>query len=131
MKKDIVIPEVIGLDMAIVLEHNALDNSDNWYAYIINNKAIDLDMMVVVSQGFSETKTTSVFRKRIDLLPANSYSKLELMQPDVFKLSNRFQVSFFEDNQIFEKTFIFKEDTITKSNLQFIAALEKKGVSPS
>ena len=77
---------------------------------------------MVVSQGFSETKTTTVFRKKFDQLKANSSIKVELIHPDVFALNNRFQISFFEGNQIFEKTFIFKENTIKEGNLRMISS---------
>ncbi len=128
MKKDIVIPEVTGIEMAIVLESVENNDTDDWYVYLINQKDTPVDMVMVVSQGFSETKTTTVFRKKIDQLPANSYAKIELIHPDVFALSNRFQVSFFENNQIMEKTFTFKANTIKEGNLRMIDALNKRGV---
>ena len=108
MKKDIQIPEVKNVHLAVVFEYNDIYKTDDWNVYVINNKNTDLEMMVIVSQGFSETKTTSVLRKKITLLPANSFAKIELIQPDLFKLNNRFQVSFFEENTLYEKTFIFK-----------------------
>lgn len=128
MKKDIVIPEVTGIEMAIVLESVENNDTDDWYVYLINQKDTPVDMVMVVSQGFSETKTTTVFRKKIDQLPANSYAKIELIHPDVFALNNRFQVSFFENNQIMEKTFTFKANTIKEGNLRMIDALNKRGV---
>ena len=101
MKKDIQIPEVKNVHVAIVFEYNDIYKTDDWNVYVINNKNTDLEMMVIVSQGFSETKTTSVLRKKITLLPANSFAKIELIQPDLFKLNNRFQVSFFDSYHIF------------------------------
>ncbi len=95
---------------------------------MINNKNADVEMMVIVSQGFSETKTTSVLRKKIDVLPANSFAKIELIQPDLFKLNNRFQVSFFEDNTLFEKTFVFKKNSIKEGSLCMIPEIKKRGV---
>ena len=85
-------------------------------------------MMVIVSQGFSETKTTSLLRKKLNKLPANSFAKIEFMQPDLFKLNNRFQVTFFEGNTLYEKTFIFKENTIKETALRIIPELKKQGV---
>lgn len=128
MKKDIQIPEVSGVEMAIVLEHNEVHKTDDWNVYIINKKDIAIEMVVIVSQGFSETKTTSVFRKKIDLLPSNSIAKIELIQPELFALDNRFQVTFFEKNTLKDKTFTFKKDTIKESNLQIIQPFNKRGV---
>ena len=131
MKKDIQIPEVKNVHLAVVFEYNDIYKTNDWNVYVINNKNTDLEMMVIVSQGFSETKTTSVLRKKITLLPANSFAKIELIQPDLFKLNNRFQVSFFEDNTLYEKTFIFKQNTIKEEVLRMIPEIKKRGVLSS
>ena len=80
MKKDIHIPKVTGLEIAVIYEYNDIYKTNDWNIYIINNKNIDLEMIVVVSQGFSKTKTTSLLRKKLDKLPANSFAKVELIQ---------------------------------------------------
>jgi len=128
MRKDIQIPEVTNIKMAVVYEYNDVYKTDDWNVYIINNKNIDLEMMVIVSQGFSKTKTTSLLRKKIEKLPANSFAKIELIQPELFKLNNRFQVTFFEENTLFDKTFIFKENSIKESALRMIPELKKRGI---
>ena len=128
MKKDIQIPEVTGLDIAVVYEYNDVYKTDDWNVYIVNNKNIDLEMVVIVTQGFSETKTTSLMRKRLDLLPANSFAKVEFIQPELFKLHNRFQVSFFEGNTLFGKTFLFEKNSIKEGALRMIPQLKKRGI---
>ena len=128
MKKDIQIPEVTNVEMAVVYEYNDLYKTDDWNVYIINNKKVALEMMVIVSQGFSETKTTSLIRKKLDVLPANSFAKIEFIQPELFKLNNRFQVTFFEGNTLYEKTFIFKENTIKEGTIRMIPELKKRGI---
>jgi len=128
MKKDIQIPEVKNIHIAVVYEYNDIYKTNDWNVYVMNNKNADVEMMVIVSQGFSETKTTSILRKKIDVLPANSFAKIELIQPDLFKLNNRFQVSFFEDNTLFEKTFVFKKNSIKEGSLRMIPEIKKRGV---
>ncbi|MFD2529835.1 MULTISPECIES: hypothetical protein [Polaribacter] len=128
MKKDIQIPEVTGVEMAVVYEFNDIYNTNDWNIYIINNKNVDLEMMVIVSQGFSDTKTTSLLRKKLEKLPANSFAKIEFIQPELFKLNNRFQVTFFEGNTLYEKTFIFKENTIKEGALRMIDEIKKRGI---
>ena len=128
MKKDIQIPEVTGVEMAVVYEYNDLYKTDDWNVYLINNKNVPLEMIVIVSQGFSETKTTSLLRKKLAVLPANSFAKIEFIQPELFKLNNRFQVTFFEGNILYEKTFLFKENTIKEGALRTISEIKKRGV---
>ena len=128
MKKDIQIPEVSGVEMAMVYEYNDIYKTDDWNVYLINNKSVPLEMLVIVSQGFSETKTTSLLRKQLAILPANSFAKIEYIQPELFKLNNRFQVTFFEGNTLYEKTFLFEENTVKESALQVINEIKKRGV---
>jgi hypothetical protein len=128
LKKDIQIPEVTGVEMAMVYEYNDIYKTDDWNVYLINNKSVPLEMLVIVSQGFSETKTTSLLRKKLAVLPANSFAKIEYIQPELFKLHNRFQVTFFEGNTLYEKTFLFKENTVKESTLRVIDEIKKRGV---
>ena len=128
MKKDIQIPEVTGVEMAMVYEYNDIYKTDDWNVYLINNKSVPLEMLVIVSQGFSETKTTSLLRKKLAVLPANSFAKIEYIQPELFKLHNRFQVTFFEGNILYEKTFLFQKNTVKESALDTIDEIKKQGV---
>jgi hypothetical protein len=128
VKKDIQIPKVTGVEMAMVYEYNDIYKTKDWNVYIINNKKVDLEMVVVVTQGFSNTKITSLFRKKMDVLPANSFAKIEYIQPELFKLNNRFQVTFFEGNTLFEKTFLFKENTVNEGALHMIPEIKKRGI---
>jgi hypothetical protein len=128
LKKDIQILEVTGVEMAMVYEYNDVYKTDDWNVYLMNNKSVPLEMLVIVSQGFSETKTTSLLRKQLAILPANSFAKIEYIQPELFKLNNRFQVTFFEGNTLYEKTFLFEENTVKESALQVINEIKKRGV---
>ena len=56
MKKDIEIPAVSNVEMAMVYEYNNIYKTDDWNVYLINNKSVPLEMLIVVSQGFSKKK---------------------------------------------------------------------------
>ncbi|MFB9055510.1 hypothetical protein ACFFU9_02030 [Mariniflexile ostreae] len=128
MKKDIIIPEVEDVYVAIVLEHNSIYKTDDWNAYIINDKNVDLDVVLIVTSGYSKDKITATFRKQLDKLPAKSYAKIELMQEDLFALNNTFKVSFFEGNKMFDKTFLFRKNTVNIKALRPIPLMDVKGV---
>uniref|UniRef100_UPI00404A5902 hypothetical protein n=1 Tax=Gelidibacter sp. TaxID=2018083 RepID=UPI00404A5902 len=128
MKKDIHIPKVEGVYIAIVFEYNDIYKTDDWNAYIINDKAFDLDVVLIVTSGYSEKKMTSIFRKKLDKLPAKSYAKIELMQEELFALNNEFKVSFFEGNTMYDKTYLFRKNTINTKALQPIPLMKSKGV---
>ena len=128
MKKDIDIPEVEGVYIAVVNEYNDIYKTQDWNAYIINDKDVDLEMVIIVTSGYSEDKMTSIFRKKIDKLPRKSYAKIELLQEDLFKLNNTFKVSFFEGNSMFDKTYLFRKNTINLKALQKLPLMTQKGV---
>ncbi|PIA78816.1 hypothetical protein BFR04_04600 [Gaetbulibacter sp. 4G1] len=128
MKKDIQIPKVEGVYIAIVNEYNDIYKTQDWNAYIINDKEVDLDMVIIVTSGYSKEKTTSIFRKKLDKLPKKSYAKIELMQEPLFALNNTFKVSFFEGNTMFDKTYLFRENTINVKAMQQLPLMETKGV---
>jgi hypothetical protein len=128
MKKDIEIPKVEDVYIAVVNEYNDIYKTQDWNAYIINDKTEDLDIIIIVTNGYSEDKITSTFRKKLDKLPAKSYAKIELMQEELFALNNQFKVSFFQGNKMFDKTYLFRKNTINLKALQPIPLMEARGV---
>jgi len=131
LKKDIHIPEVKDVYIAVVHDYNENYKVYDWNAYIINDKAVDLEMVIIVTKGYSEAKKTATFRKKIELLPAKSFAKIELLLDDVLAINNRFDVSFFENNSVFEKSFEFRKNTINEKALQNIPLMNVKGVLKS
>ncbi len=128
MKKDINIPQVKGVYVAVVNEFNDIYKTNDWNAYIINDKDVDLEMLLIVSRGYSQDKETSLMRHKLEKLPKKSYAKIELMQEDVLALNNEFKVTFFEDNKMFDKTYLFRKNTINENALQPIPLMEAKGI---
>ncbi len=128
MKKDIQIPKVQDVYVAVVNEYNSVYKTQDWNAYIINDKDVDLEVVLIVTSGYTDDKITSTFRKKLEKLPAKSYAKIELMQEELFALNNAFKVTFFEGNQMFDKTYLFRKNTINLKALQAIPLMEAKGV---
>ena len=131
MKKDIHISEVKDVYIAVVHEYNETYKVYDWNAYIINDKSIDLEMVIIVTKGYSEDKKTATFRKKIDILPAKSFAKIEMMLEDVLSINNLFNVTFFENNSLFEKSFEFRKNTINENAVQEIPLMNTKGVLKS
>lgn len=128
MKRDIEIPKVQDVYIAVVNEYNEIYKTQDWNAYIINDKDVDLELVIIVSEGYSKDKKTATFRKQIKKLPRKSYAKIELMPEELFTLNNTFKVSFFEGNQMFYKTYLFRKNTINKRALQSVPLMDMKGI---
>ena len=114
--------------MAVVQEYNDNYKTHDWNAYIINDKEVALEMVLIVSKGYNEDKETSIMRHKLDKLPAKSYAKIELLQEDVLELNNEFKVTFFESNQMFDKTYLFRKNTINTKALQPLPLMKERGI---
>ena len=99
--------------------------------YIIVGAAMGTLMAIIVTKGYSEDKKTATFRKKIESLPAKSYAKIEMILEDVLAINNLFNVSFFDGNQLFEKSFEFRKNTINEKALQEIPLMNLKGILKS
>lgn len=130
MKKDIIIPETKDVFMAVVKEYNEEFQCEDWNAYLINDGDKNVEMAILVSKGYDEDKMieTSVMRKTIQKLPAKSFAKIELIQPELFQLTNFFNVTFFIENQMYDKKFVFEKNTIKEGALRMIKQLNKEGI---
>ena len=128
MKKDIKIPAVEGVYMAITHDYNKIFKTNDWNAYLINDKEEAIEMVLIVSHGYDGETKTSTMRHKLENLPAKSGAKIELMQDEVLKLNNEFRLTFFANNTLYEKTFLFKKNSIKQGALRTIKILDKQGI---
>lgn len=130
MKKDIIFPEVKGVMLAIA--RKLVDDHYHWHAYIINMNDHDLDNLLIVSKGYSaagdDKQDTSILRHSIEVLKSRSYAVIEAIDPAVFKLFNEFWISYYYNEQMYDKRFIFTPGSISENHLVSIDALELEGV---
>lgn len=129
MKKDISIPKVEDVFMAVVLEENKDFRTMDWNAYLVNDKEIPLETVLIVTRGYDDKDTTSTMRHSITELPPKSFARVEFMQDDVLRLNNEFSVSYFVDTTMFHKKFIFPKNSISQDALQDIPQMQRKGIA--
>ena len=121
LKKDLQIPKVTDLQLAIVNIYNTSFRSYEWIAYLINKKEVALEMVLIVSVGFDKEEKTATMRHKIEKLPAGSVARIEYIPEELFALDNKFSVSFFLNNQIFEKDFVLPKNSISEESAQELA----------
>lgn len=114
--------------VAAVLEENNDFQTRDWNAYIINSNYFALEMVLIVTRGYDKTETTSTMRHTIKLLPAKSFAKIEFLVGQVLRLNNEFLITYFEENKMFEKKFVFKKNSIKESAAGEMPLLPKKGI---
>jgi hypothetical protein len=131
MKKDIEIPEVKNVQLAVARKKN-IGESDEWQVHIINNNNHPIENTIVASKGYGEKdgeqQTTSTLRHFLETVEANATMLIEPIDPAVFHLNNEYWVSYYVGNKIHDKRFVFVPDTICEANITFIKELEMEGV---
>lgn len=130
MKKDIEIPIAKDVHVAIIREWNKEFLAKDWNAYIINNRPNPIEMVIVVSKGYAKDKKTSTMRHGIGVIKGKDFAKIELVQEEVLALNNEFFVTFFAEDKLFEKRYIFPANSVSESSLITIPIIDKEGVLP-
>lgn len=128
MKKDIKIPDSKDVYVAIVLEEHPEYHTKDWNAYIINDGNTAIDTVIIVSKGFSATKTTAEFRHQVNVLPPKSYAKIEFIEQKLLTINNQFFVTYFKNNTLLEKRFLFKANTIKQTHIKPIPVMSLQGI---
>ncbi len=132
MKKDIIIPEVENVFMAVVQEWSDEFMEKVWYAYLVNDSDFQIDGVMVVSKAFGtldgEMKKTSLLRHAFAEIPEVSVAKIELIDKSLLALNNEFMVTFFIGNTLYDKKFIFKANAIQETNQEEVPILFVDGV---
>lgn len=129
MKSDLNIPKVSGVEIAAVRRP---DDDELWDIYLLNRNSFSLKNVLIASRGYGskdgEDQSTSTLRHMIETLGPMSMAKIELIQKDVFHLTNQFWVSYYVSGEMYDKKFIFLPDTILEKNISNIPDFNLKGV---
>lgn len=131
MKKDLPENLVENVSIAVVME-NATPEAKLWNVYLLNLKDEPIETVLVSSKGYGEKDgekvKTSILRHSIGNLSAQNYALIELIDEQVFGLTNEYWLSYYLNGQIYDKKFIFVPESIVESNLIRIPILNKPGV---
>lgn len=133
MKKDIQVHKVENVSVAVVKELNE-ENETIFNVYLINTGDIALETVLVSSRGYGENPNTgkqiktSTLRHFLKDVAPQSFVKIEPIIEDVFGLHNEYWLSYFKDDQMLDKKFIFLAESIKETNMVTIPLMNKKGV---
>lgn len=132
MKKDIQIPVSENVYLAAIYELHPEYNINDWNIYLINDWEKPLENVLVVSHAYGkidgEMRQTSRLRHGFASVPAKTAVKIEFIDPNVLVLNNEFAVTYFLDNRLFDKKFVFRENTINERAMTDLPAIDRRGV---
>lgn len=132
MKEDLKGPKVENVAVAVIETGN--EGEKVYYAYLLNLRDDIMEGIIIASTGYGENlKTgekirTSTLRHSIEVLLPNEAAKIEPIMPEVFGLSNEYWVSFWVNEVMYDKRFVFPAESILSSNMTMINQLGRPGV---
>ncbi len=128
MKKDIEIPVVEHVYIAVVQEWNEEFLAKDWNSYIINDRDTPIEGVLVVTKGYDQERKTSLLRHGIGTVNAKSSAKIEMLQEELLAMNNEFTVTFFADGKLYDKKYVFRKNTINQNAFQELPVMDQRGV---
>ncbi len=133
MREELLGPKVENVGIAIVEETNEL-GENVFYAYLLNLRDDIMEGIIVTSTGYGENATTgekvktSTLRHSLEVLLPNEAAKIEPIMEEVFGLANEFWVSFWVNDTMYDKKFVFLPETISTEKMKVLPILGQKGI---
>ncbi|WP_024769701.1 hypothetical protein [Aquimarina macrocephali] len=128
MKKDIEIPIVEGVYIAVIKEWDEEFLAQHWNSYIINDRDTAIEMVLVVTKGYEGDRKTSLLRHGIGTMEAKSSAKIEMLQEELLGMNNEFVVTFFADSKLYDKKYLFRKHTINENAFQDLPVMDQRGI---
>ncbi len=133
MREELLGPKVEGVAFAVVQQLNE-DKEQVYYVYLMNLREDIMEGIIVTSQGYGnnvetgEKVRTSKLRHSLEILLPNEAAKIEPIMEDVFGLSNEYWVSFWVNDDLYDKKFVFVAESISEKNMKMLPIIGEKGV---
>src|SRR5690606_15108110 len=98
MKADLPINHVEDISVAVVMDNEPGETID-WQVYLINEKSVQIQNVMVTSKGYGEKDgvevKTSVLRHFIGDVDSMDYARIEPIDSQVFGLNNEYWLSYY------------------------------------
>ena len=130
MKLSELIPKVEGIELAVLLEND----TPEYAVYLHNAKEDIIEGIIITSVGYGENPATgekiktATLRHSLEVMLPNEVAKIEFIVPEVFGLYNEYWVSFWINEELFDKKFLFLPDAIHTDKLTMLDSFGKLGV---
>lgn len=133
MREELLGPKVENVAVAVVQQLGE-NNHPVYNTFLINLRDDIMEGIIITSNGYGENVTsgekvkTSMLRHCIEILLPNEAARVEPIMEEVFGLTNEYWVSFWVNDIMYDKKFIFLPETIQEKNMKMIPILGLKGI---
>jgi hypothetical protein len=133
MREELKGPVVENVRIVVVPEKNE-EGAIQHYVFLLNLRDDIMEGIIITSKGYGENVETgekvktSTLRHSLEVLLPNEAAKIEPIMEEVFGLTNEYWVSFWADDVMYDKKFLFLPETINEKNYIEIPKLGGKGI---
>jgi hypothetical protein len=133
MREELKGPKVENVSVALV-EIPLENNEKEYIVYLLNLRDDIIEGIIVASTGYGlnpktgEEVKTSTLRRGIELMLPNEAARIEPIVPELFHLTNEYWVSFWIDDVMYDKRFMFLPGSINQEDFKMIDLLGLKGI---
>ena len=132
MKEGLLGPTVENVGFAVVEE--TVENEKIYNVYLLNMRQDIMEGIIVTSTGYGENVNTgervrtSTLRHCLEVLLPGEVAKIEPIMEEVFGLANEYWISFWVEDVMYDKKYVFLPETVSSAKMKLIAQLGFKGV---
>lgn len=128
MKSDIEVPLAQHVHIIAIKEWDKDILAQQWNVYLANEGTEALSTVLILFRGNSEDRKTSTLRRNLGDVQPKNVVKIEFINPEVLGFSNEYLVTFFVENKLFEKRFVFEPNSISEEKQSRIPLLDGEGI---
>jgi hypothetical protein len=105
-----------------------------YIVYLLSAREDIIEGIIVTSTGYGQDPIsgqeikTSTLRKGIEVMLPNEAARIEPIMPELFGLNNEYWVSFWADDVMYDKRFVFEAGSIDPTNFEEIPQLNAVGM---
>jgi len=132
MREELKGPKVDHVAVAVVMDE--IEGEKEFCVYLVNFRDDIMEGIIISSTGYGENAQTgekiktSTLRHSLEVLLPNEAAKIELIMPDLFGLTNEYWVSFWVNDTMYDKRFIFPAESISEKKMKYLEHFKKPGV---
>jgi hypothetical protein len=133
MRDELKGPLVENVGVAVIQMENELKEK-LYEVYLLNLKEEIIEGVIITCRGYGENAITgekvktATTRHSLEILLPNEAAKIEPIMEEVFGIANEYWVSFWINDTMYDKKFVFVPESISEKNMKIIPLLGEKGV---
>lgn len=130
MKDDIDFPKVDKVGVCAVPDEKK--GMKVWVVHVLNMLPGTITNVLVSTRGYGKKDDqevkTSQLRHYFEEVKSMDTRQVEIVPQDLEGLNNQFWVSYYYNDQLFDKKFIFLPDSLIEDNMMELPVLKQKGI---